>query len=66
MRLNFKIQGMTCDACAKLAAKKISKIEGAEDIRIDAASGSAELESNHEISLAAINDALEGSGYKAV
>lgn len=35
----FKISGITCDACTRLILKRIGKINGVQEVKVDKSSG---------------------------
>lgn len=61
----FQIKGMTCEACVKIAKRKIEKIEGVVDVTLDL-QGKLELTATREISNNDIVQALENTKYKVV
>lgn len=65
-KINFKLAGLTCDACAKLAGNRLRKIPGVIDVNIDKASGDAEVISNTAIDRNDLQKSLEGTDYKIV
>lgn len=63
--MNFKISGLTCDACVKLSAKRIGRIPGVSAVQVDQDSGQASLVATREVTLAEINESLKGTEYRA-
>ncbi|MDO8512965.1 MAG: heavy metal-associated domain-containing protein [bacterium] len=61
-----KISGMTCGACAKLISKRISKIDGVQDIKIENNTGETEIVSTQDLDISAIQNALGETEYKVV
>jgi copper chaperone CopZ len=61
----FKITGLHCEACTKLAAKRLKGIPGVDDAVVDFKSGKAEVAAAREIGLGEIQTALTGSEYDA-
>jgi len=66
MKTKFKLNGLSCEACVKLSAKKIGRLEGVESVAIDRETGQTEVLANRELSLTEINQALEDTDYQAV
>ncbi|HET8670425.1 MAG TPA: heavy metal-associated domain-containing protein [Candidatus Saccharimonadales bacterium] len=61
----FRINGLHCEACTKLTAKRIKGLPGVADAAVDLHTGKAEVAANREIPLEEINTALSGSDYTA-
>lgn len=65
-KINFKLEGLTCDACVKLAGNRLRKIPGVIDANIDRASGNAEVTSDAVIEWKDLQKSLEGTDYEIV
>lgn len=63
--INFKLTGLTCGACAKLAQKRIAKIEGVDDIRVSE-DGTAEITSEKAITKEDVKNALSDTDYSVI
>lgn len=63
--MNFKISGLTCDACVKLSTKRIGRIPGVSVVQVDKDSGQSSLVATREVTLAEINESLKGTEYRA-
>lgn len=61
----FTINGMHCEACTKLSAKRIRSIDGVTDASVELASGVATVMAERPISVGEINEVLAGSDYRA-
>jgi len=61
----FTINGMTCDACTKLTAKRIRSIEGVHEISVDLQSKRATIEADRPLNVDEINAAFGESNYRA-
>ncbi len=61
----FTINGMHCEACTKLSAKRIRSIDGVTDASVELASGVATVMAERPISVGEINEVLTGSDYRA-
>jgi len=59
---HFNFTGLTCDACARLIQKRLGKIEGVQDVSVDA-SGAATFSAPREISKEEVKKALAGTPY---
>jgi len=64
MVIKFKLNGAVCDACYKLASKRLAKINGFLTIEKDK-DNNLTLSSDRDISLVEINEALKETDYKA-
>jgi len=64
--IDFTLRGLTCAACVKLSSKKIAKLPGVQAVDIDLATGAARLIASRPITLAEINQVLNGTDYRAV
>lgn len=61
--INFKLKGLTCEACIKLSTSRIKKISGVQDVKIDLNSGDAEVTSVDDLDLDIIKQSLVGTNY---
>lgn len=61
--LNFKLQGLHCEACIKLATMKLKKIEGVKEIKITLSDGSGEAKVEEAVTIEQLRAALVGSDY---
>lgn len=61
--INFKLKGLTCEACIKLAAGRIKKIPGVQDVKISPETGDAKVVSIADINLDIIKKSLAGTNY---
>lgn len=61
-----RILGITCEACTKLINKRISNIQGIENVNINDSTGITEIVSTENFSLNQIEEALNGTEYKVV
>lgn len=61
----IKISGLTCGACQKLITKRIMKIEGIKDVRVEL-NGKTEIDAERNISREEIMKVLEGTEYKII
>ncbi len=62
--INFELEGLTCEACVKLAGNLIKKIPGVVDVEIEFTSGKAKVQSNLEINIGLIKNSLAGMTFK--
>ncbi len=60
-----KISGITCEACAKLISKRLGKIDGVQNIKVEE-SGETKIISNYNLDINTIQNALVGTEYKVV
>lgn len=61
----FTINGMHCEACTKLSAKRIKKIEGVLDASVDLETKIALVHAARPITTNEINAVLADSDYRA-
>ena len=61
----FIMNGMHCEACTKLTAKRMQGIKGVIGVSVDLATQAATLQVEHVITVSDINTALAGTGYSA-
>lgn len=64
MKINFKINNITCDACIKLSSMALKKIPGVKNVEVKS-DGSASIESDKEITDEEIANALAKVDKKA-
>ncbi len=64
MKTNYKIEGLTCGACVKLASNRIKKIAGVQEVDIDIKSGTLSITSDGELSVESLNESLADTEYK--
>lgn len=64
---SFKIEGMTCAACARAVERAVSKLEGVSSVNVNLATEKLTFEYDKDkINLEAIKNAVDKAGYKAV
>ena len=61
----FIINGMHCEACTKLSAKRIKTIDGVADATVDLSSRIATISSERPLAVDDINIVLTDSDYRA-
>lgn len=64
--IDFKLEGLTCEACVKLASGRIKKIPGVQDVTISLETGDARVVSVANIDLDIINQSLVGTHYNVI
>jgi copper chaperone CopZ len=65
MKISFKLQGLTYEACVKLCEIKIKKIHGITNIKYNVSKGVMDVESEGQINLGQIQAALSNTPYQA-
>lgn len=60
---SFQLIGLTCPACVKLVEKRLEKIKGAVDIKIEL-DGQSEISADTEITIDEIKSALADTEFK--
>lgn len=66
IKTNIQIKNMTCHACEKLVTKRLSVIEGVQEVKVDVKNGSALITAVHEIHKQDVVNALEGTDYQVI
>jgi copper chaperone CopZ len=64
--LNFKLSGLTCEACVKLASKRMQKVPGVYEVNIDLVSGQTEVKSEADLDFQILEKSLEDTDYSIV
>jgi copper chaperone CopZ len=62
--IDLKIEGMTCGHCEMSVTKELSKLSGAQDVKVSSQSGTATLSVDESVDQAEIQAAVEEAGYK--
>jgi len=66
MTTKFKLSGLTCEACVKLATMRLKRLTGVKDVIIKLATGETEIIADHKISAKEAELVLAGSEYSIV
>ncbi len=64
MQTIFKIEGMSCDNCAKFVREALESVTGVESAHVDLAAGRAVVE-GEELDVEELVEAVEAEGYSA-
>lgn len=64
--INFKLKGLTCEACIKLATGRIKKIPGVQDVKISLETGDAKVVGIADIDLDIIKHSLIDTNYNVI
>ena len=59
----YKIDGMSCDGCARTVKIKLGKIDGVEEVTVDLDKQQATIVSQSPVSSAQVQKALEHTTY---
>lgn len=59
----FKLKGLTCEACVKLATARFKRLAGVQEVKIELSKSEAEIVAEREISKGEAEMVLTGSGY---
>jgi copper chaperone len=62
--IDLKIEGMTCGHCEMSVTKELSKLPGAQDVKVSSAAGTATLSVDDSVDDAQVSAAVEEAGYK--
>ncbi|MDB0439716.1 heavy metal translocating P-type ATPase [Clostridioides difficile] len=66
-KIDMKIDGMTCAACAKAVERVVKKLDGVESISVNIATDKANIDYNpSKVKLSQIKAAIEKAGYKPI
>ena len=60
--LNFKISGITCEACTRLINSIVSEIDGVKSVDVSL-QGKATLSASRSVAISEIINALKGTEY---
>lgn len=63
MNYQAKVEGMSCQGCARSVKAAFSNLEGVSDVEIDLDNKQATLESSKELTVAQLKAALADSSY---
>jgi copper chaperone CopZ len=63
-RLILTIHGMGCESCVAAVNEAVERVPGVERVRVDLASGRAEIEGDPTLDANAVRDAVEAAGYE--
>lgn len=63
--INFKLEGLNCEACVKLSTNRFKKVPGVSDVNINLASGDTHVLGDG-FTLNDLEKSLEGTTYKIV
>lgn len=58
----FTVQGLTCEACAKIIKKRLGKVTGVGEITVDL-NGHVEIQASRDIDIAEFAAALQDTNY---
>ena len=62
----FKLSGLTCPACKKIAEKRIATIPGVKQVRVNLDSGKAIINSDRDVRLQEIKEVLKDTRYQVI
>ncbi|RDY23521.1 copper-translocating P-type ATPase [Romboutsia maritimum] len=66
-KIDMKITGMTCAACAKAVERVVKKLDGIDNISVNIATEKANISYNpSKVKLTQIKQTIEKAGYKAI
>lgn len=63
--INFKLDGLTCEACVKLATRYLQKIDGVSLVKVGL-DGKAEIRADRPIDKTEVEKALADSDYRVI
>lgn len=59
----YRVDGMTCDHCARSVREEVSGVPGVVDVDIDVPTGRVTVTSEEELDAAVVRAAVESAGY---
>lgn len=65
MKTDLKIEGMTCDHCARAVRQALEGVSGVETASVDLLLGHATVEHDENVSTDDLEDAVNEEGYTA-
>lgn len=64
--INFKLAGLTCEACVKLVSSRFKKVPGVREVGIDLVSGETKVSGTADFNLGILEESLKGLPYSIV
>lgn len=64
--ISFKVAGLHCEACVKIASSRFKKVPGVTEAEIELATGNAKVVSEADLDLDILRQSLEGTDYTIV
>ncbi|MDB5283301.1 MAG: heavy-metal-associated protein, partial [Bacteroidota bacterium] len=58
MTHSYKISGMTCTGCQAKVEELLKNVSGVKNVKVDLAEGEAQVEMNHHVTIAKLQEAL--------
>ena len=58
------ITGMTCSHCVNAVTAEIGQLDGVTGVQIDLSTGTATIDSNHQLDSVAVAAAVDEAGYE--
>lgn len=66
VKKDFTLSGLTCSSCEKIVGKRLSKIDGVQEVSVSALNGMASVISTRPIMAGEVSKALEDTHYHVV
>ncbi|MEO7555568.1 MAG: copper ion binding protein [Acidimicrobiales bacterium] len=64
MTTTFTVSGMTCDHCVNAVRTEVGTLDGVEVVDVELATGKVTVNSDTELDMDAVRDAVEEAGYQ--
>ena len=64
MKKTYTVEGMTCNGCRNHVEKSLLNVAGVADVSVDLKDGEAIIESQYEVPLEKLQEALKDTGSK--
>ena len=64
--IEFKLEGLTCESCVKLATLRLKKVPGVYEVNIDSATGATQVSGEDNLNQADLAKSLADTHYSIV
>lgn len=61
--MNIHVSGMTCEHCSSKVTQALKNIDGVDEVTVDLASGTVDIDHSQDIAAEDIKAAVEGAGF---
>lgn len=60
----IKVNGMSCQHCAKAVTKALEEIQGVSGVNIDLSNGLVSFEEDHPVDMSTLREKIKKAGYE--
>ncbi len=60
----IKVNGMSCQHCAKAVTKALEEIQGVSGVNIDLSNGLVSFEEDHPVDMSTLQEKIKKAGYE--